>query len=104
MLGNRSFQSAKTEVRPFITHARQRKLYGIGVPFACQPLDNWTAGIAEAQQFRHLVERLASGIVARSAHNLVLTRLRNIKEICVAAETISASAGYSTGGFSKQTE
>src|SRR5436190_1285634 len=77
------FQSTKTEIRPVVAHARQRKLYRVWIPFPCQPFNDWPAGIAQTEQLRNFVESLTSSIIAGAADYLVFAGFGNIEEVCV---------------------
>src|SRR5262249_42743252 len=67
VLPDRRLEPTEAEVEPAALHARARKADRAGVAVAGQAIDHRPAGIAEAEDLRDLVERLADRVVARAA-------------------------------------
>ena len=67
--------------------------YARSLPVARQPVDDRPAGIAEAEQLRHLVVRLARRIVARAAEQLVAAGLATRYRLVWPPDTTSTTAG-----------
>ena len=64
----RRLEPGEREVEP--GHARDRERERLGVALAREPVDLGAAGVAEPEQPRALVERLAGGVVERRAEPL----------------------------------
>ena len=82
---NCGFQSAKAEVQLVALHAGQREFYGARIAVWSEFVDYRPARIAEAEQFRNLVVRLPSRVVACFAQQTIGPRLAHFKQVRVAA-------------------
>ncbi len=67
MVDNRSFQAAETEVKAVFVQPGSGKCNSFRVALCSHCTDNRAAGIAEVQEFGHLVECLAGSIIAGTA-------------------------------------
>src|SRR5438067_979716 len=82
---HRSFNAAKTEVRPAVGNFWLCKSNCLRIAVLCKRFDDRTSGISEAQHLRSFVKGLAGGIVAGPRKNLVCSFLRYMKYICMPA-------------------
>ncbi len=57
-------QAAEGEIERAVRHPRPRERHGLRVSLLREPVDDGPAGVAEPEQARRLVERLARGVVA----------------------------------------
>src|SRR3989442_8294295 len=85
ILLHRRLQSAKTEIRTLVSHARNRELYRFRIAFARQSFDDWSTGITKSEQLRDFVERFACRIVARTPDDFVFPWTRHEEQIRMSA-------------------
>ena len=85
----------KSSALPFILAKVKRT--AAGSPCGDKLVDHRAAGVAVAQEFGHLVESLAGGVVARLAEQAVPESRADFEQVGVAAAHHQARAGNSTG-------
>ncbi len=89
------FESAEAEVERIAFHFGEGEADGGGIAVGRQAVDDGAAGIAEAEQFGHLVESFAGGVVARLAEQAVVEALADLEEVGVAAADHQGEGGKS---------
>src|SRR2546426_53862 len=72
---------------------RNRKGECVGVALACEPVDRGTARIAEPEQARTLVERLARRVVERRAEHVPVIVLLHVEQLRVPPAREQAEKG-----------
>src|SRR5439155_19989486 len=71
-LPDRGLEATEAEVEPSALQARARQADRPRVATLGEPLDRRPARVAETQELRDLVERLADGVVARPAKAAII--------------------------------
>ena len=84
VVDDRRLQAAEAEVEPVVEH-RPREADRLGIAVQRGVVDRRPAGIAEVEEPRHLVERLAGGVVDRLAEQPVVAVPAHLDQHRVAA-------------------
>ena len=72
-------EAAEAEIESIALHFGEGKANGARIAKRSQFVDDRAAGIAEAEEFRHFVERFAGGIVAGLAEQAVVEAIHALR-------------------------